>query len=79
MGAKDQKSLLEILLKDSHIVHCLEWLSWHYQPVLSWNLHQPESHQLSLHNVPHLVTETRTHRSVPRYTWVREKLGKEEI
>ena len=28
--------------------HCLELLSWHYQPVLSWYLHQPESHQLSL-------------------------------
>ena len=27
--------------------HCLELPSWHYQPVLSWYLHQPESHQLS--------------------------------
>ena len=24
MGAKDQKSLLELLLKDSHIVHCID-------------------------------------------------------
>jgi len=28
--------------------HCFAFLSWHYQPVLSWYLHQPESHQLSL-------------------------------
>ena len=33
-----------------HHLHCLELLSWHYQPVLSWYLHQPESHQLSLQN-----------------------------
>ena len=28
--------------------HCLELPSWHHQSVLSWYLHQPESHQLSL-------------------------------
>ena len=28
--------------------HCLGRLYWHYQLVLSWYLHQPESHQLSL-------------------------------
>ena len=28
--------------------HCLELPSWHYQLVLTWYLHQPESHQLSL-------------------------------
>ena len=27
--------------------HCLELPPWHYQQVLSWYLHQPESHQLS--------------------------------
>ena len=26
--------------------HCLELSYWHYQLVLSWYLHQPESHQL---------------------------------
>ena len=30
---------------------CLELPYWHYQLVLSWYLHQPESHQLSLHKV----------------------------
>ena len=31
--------------------HCLELPPWHYQPVLSWYLHQPESHQSSLNKV----------------------------
>ena len=31
--------------------HCLELPYWHYQLVLSWYLHQPESHKLSLTNV----------------------------
>ena len=32
-----------------HIVmHCLGLPYWHYQLVLTWYLHQPESHQLSL-------------------------------
>ena len=29
--------------------HCLGLPYWHYQLVLSWYPHQPESHQLSLH------------------------------
>ena len=29
-------------------MHCLELPYWHYQLVLSWYLHQPESHQLSV-------------------------------
>ena len=28
--------------------HCLGVPYWHYQLVLSWYIHQPESHQLSL-------------------------------
>ena len=43
---------------------------WHHQLLLSWNLHQPESHQLSLQKVLS-VRDTWTHRSDPRYTWVR--------
>ena len=31
--------------------HCLGLPYWHYQFVLSWYLHQPESHQLSLKKV----------------------------
>ena len=31
---------------------------WHYQLVLSLYIHQPESHQLSLQNLPHSVRET---------------------
>ena len=30
------------------VPHCLELPYWHYQLVLSWYLHQPESHQLSV-------------------------------
>ena len=29
-------------------MHCLELSYWHYQSALSWYVHQPESHQLSL-------------------------------
>ena len=43
--------------------------------VLSLNLHQAESHQLSFKKVCEFVclfvTENRTHRSDPRDTWVR--------
>ena len=43
-------------LQQSHAVslslpHCLELPNWHYQLVLSWYLHQPESHQLSFTKV----------------------------
>ena len=31
------------------LIHCLGLPYWHYQLVLSWYPHQPESHQLSLH------------------------------
>merc|ERR1719458_2201228 len=51
--------------------HCLGLPYWHYQLVLSWYLHQPESHQLSLHKVSESVKDNRTHRSDPRDTWVR--------
>ena len=37
---------------------------WHYQPVLSWYLHQPESHQLSLHK-RYSLTDIRTQLSDP--------------
>ena len=33
--------------KLSHM-HCLGLPHWHYQLVLTWYLHQPESHHLSL-------------------------------
>ena len=35
--------------------HCLGMPYWHYQLVLSLYLHQPESHQFSLHKVLELV------------------------
>ena len=44
---------------------------WHNQLVLSWHLHQPESHQLSFNKVSDVVTDIRTQRSDPRFTWVR--------
>ena len=43
--------------------HCLGLFYWLYQLVLSWYLHQPESHQLSFKKVSQWVTENRTHRS----------------
>ena len=43
-----------------NIKHCLGLPYWHYQLVLSWNLHQPESHQLTFKNVCHGVRDTRT-------------------
>ena len=50
----------------------LAWIAyWHYQLVLSWYLHQPESHQLSLHKGK--VSEWETSRPIDRTrdTWVR--------
>ena len=42
---------------ESHALqHCLELTYWHYQLVLTWYLHQPESHQLSFKNVSYLHT-----------------------
>ena len=46
--------------------HCLGLPYCHYQLVLTWYLHQPESHQLSLHKVLYLVTDIWTQRSDPR-------------
>ena len=40
--------------------HCLELPYWHYQLVLTWYLHQPESHQLSLNKVSHSLTDGQT-------------------
>ena len=53
------------------VSHCLELPYWHYQLVLSWYLHQPESHQLSLQKVLDGLTDIWTQRSDPRFTWVR--------
>ena len=53
------------------LLHCLGLPYWHYQLVLSWYPHQPESHQLSLQKLSHSVTDIRTQRSDPRFTWVR--------
>ena len=46
--------------------HCLGLLCW---LVLIRYLHQPESHQLSLQNVAHLLRDNQTHRS-HQETWV---------
>merc|ERR1712105_269725 len=35
--------------------YCLELSCWYYYLVLSWYLHQPESHQLSLQKVSQFV------------------------
>ena len=40
---------------DSPLPDCLGSPYWHYQLVLAWYLHQPESHQLSLQNVSEWV------------------------
>ena len=42
------------------LLHCLQLPFWHYQLVLSWYPHQPESHQLSLHKGL-LLTYSLTH------------------
>ena len=39
------------------LLHCLELPYWHYQLLLSWYLHQPESHQLSFNKVSDGVTD----------------------
>ena len=58
-------------LDESHALpHCLGLPNRHYQLVLAWYLHQPESHQLSLQQ-PLWLTHNWTHRSDPRDTWVR--------
>ena len=38
-------------LESLGLPHCVGMPYWHYQLVLSWYLHQPESHQLSLQKV----------------------------
>ena len=43
--------------------HCFGLSYWHYHLVLTWYLHQPESHQLSFTNISQRRTDTRTHRS----------------
>ena len=69
-GSKIQVS--ETLIIICHALpHCLGLLYWHFQLVLVWYLHQPELHQLSFNNVCEWLRDTRTHRSDPRYTWVR--------
>ena len=42
--------------------HCLELPYWHHQLVLTWYLHQPESHQLSL-TKRHLLTSGPNYRT----------------
>ena len=41
------------------IPHCLGFPCWHYQLVLSWYLHQPEAHQLSLQKATQSVRDIR--------------------
>ena len=54
-------ALFPKLATRSRHLHCyiaLAWIAyWHYQLVLSWYLHQPESHQLSFNNVSHSLSE----------------------
>ena len=64
-------ALLPKLTVSPALLHCLGLPYWHYQLVLSWYPHQPESHQLSLHKVSYSVTDIRTQRLDPRFTWVR--------
>ena len=52
----------------SHALPDCIWLPyWHYQLVLTWYLHQPESHQLSLQKVSEWVRNNRTHGSDQGY------------
>ena len=45
-------------LDESHALpHCLGLPFWHYQLVLTWYLHQSESHQLSFKNVSNVLTQ----------------------
>ena len=56
--------------------HCMELPYWHYQLVLSWYLHQPESHQLSLNKVAQLVSCWHPDPKIgPRFTWVDKNKG----
>ena len=41
----------------TRIATCLGVPYWHYQLVLSWYIHQPESHQFSLQKLSQLVSE----------------------
>ena len=50
--------------------HCLGLPYWHHKFVLSWYLHQPELHQLSLKSMLYVVSYIKTHRLDPRYSWV---------
>ena len=43
-------------LESLALPHCLGLPYWHYLLVLSWYLHQLESYQLSLHNLPQSLT-----------------------
>ena len=44
-------------LDESHALpHCLGLSYWHYQLVLAWYLHQPETHQLSFTNLSDSLT-----------------------
>ena len=50
-------------LESLALPHCVGMPYWHYHLVLSWYLHQPESHQLSRQKICLFVIETRIHRS----------------
>ena len=45
---------------------CPWLLCWHFPLVLSWYLHQPELHQLSLKKEAQSIPDTPTHRSDPQ-------------
>ena len=46
IGSKFDRQVASLALVTFGHMHC--HIAWHYQFVLSWSLHQPESHQLSL-------------------------------
>ena len=56
--------------KSHALPDCLVLPYWHYHLVLTWYLHQPESHQLSLQQRLIVSERDRIHRSDPRDTWV---------
>ena len=72
IGSTFSHQVAPLALFPKLVIATLAWIAyWHYQLVLSWYLHQPESHQLSLNKVSHSLTDIRTQRSDPRFTWVR--------
>ena len=58
LGSKFGHHVVSLVLPN-----CLGMSYWHYQLVLGWYLHQPESHQLSLKSVSDSVTSGPNYRT----------------